>query len=64
MSGGRGVLNGSKRQGSEGVVEDEGCSRVMEDQAKWMEGKNGVNRDRSLHHGGNAKSTVEESSYL
>jgi hypothetical protein len=47
------------------VVEvDEGCSRVMEDRAKWMEGKKGVSRTRSLHHGGNAKSTTEESSYL
>jgi hypothetical protein len=43
MSGGRGVLNGSKRQGSEGTAEDEGCSRLMEDRAKWMEGKKGVN---------------------
>jgi hypothetical protein len=33
--------NGSKRQGSEGATEDEGCSRVMEDRAKWMEGKKG-----------------------
>jgi hypothetical protein len=43
---------------------DEGCSRVMKNRVKWMEGKKGVNRARSLHHRGNAKSIVEESSYL
>ena len=39
MSGGRDVLNGPKGQGSESAIVDEGCSRVMEDQAKQMEGK-------------------------
>jgi uncharacterized protein Veg len=39
MSGGRGVLNGSEGQGSEGAVVDEGCSRVMKDREKQTEGK-------------------------
>jgi len=39
MSGGRDVLNGSKGQGSESLAVDEGCSRVMEDRVKQMEGK-------------------------
>jgi hypothetical protein len=46
---------------------DEGCSRVMEDRAKWMEGKmesTRASKPECLHHGSNAKSTTEESSYL
>jgi hypothetical protein len=39
MSGERDVVNGTKGQGSEGAEVDEGCSRMMKDQAKWMEGK-------------------------
>jgi hypothetical protein len=39
MSGGRDVVNGTNGQGSEGTEVDEGCSRVMKDQAKRMEGK-------------------------
>jgi hypothetical protein len=39
MSGGRDVLNGPKGQGSESATVDEGCSRVMEDRVKQMEGK-------------------------
>jgi hypothetical protein len=39
MSGGRDVLNGLEEQGSEGAMVDEGCSRVMEYQEKWMEGE-------------------------
>jgi hypothetical protein len=58
------VVNGTNGQGSEGAEVDEGCSRVMKDRAKQDGGEKGVNRARSLHHGGNAKSTVEESSYL
>jgi hypothetical protein len=30
---------GQKGTGSGGAEVDEGCSRVMEGQAKWMEGK-------------------------
>jgi hypothetical protein len=55
---------GMKDKGVRAQEVDEGCSRVMEDRAKWMEGKKGINRARSLHHGSNAKSTAEESSYL
>jgi hypothetical protein len=35
------VVNGTNGQGSEGAEVDEGCSRVMKDRAKWMEGKKG-----------------------
>jgi hypothetical protein len=35
------LVNGATRQGSEGAAEDEGCNRMMEDRAKWMEGKKG-----------------------
>ena len=64
MSGRQGIVNGTKGQGSEDAKVDEGCSRVMKDRAKWMEGKKGVSRTISLHHGGNAKSTTEELSYV
>jgi uncharacterized protein Veg len=30
---------GQMGKGSEGAEVDEGCSRVMKDRAKWMEGK-------------------------
>jgi hypothetical protein len=47
------VVNGTNGQGSEGAEVDEGCSRVMKDWAKWMEGKKGSTKpSRSLHHGG------------
>jgi len=39
MSGRQDILNGPKGQGSESAAVDEGCSRVMEDRAKRMEGK-------------------------
>jgi hypothetical protein len=39
MSGRQGIVNGTKGQGSEGTKVDEGCSRVMKDKEKWMEGK-------------------------
>ena len=64
MEGRGGVLNGSKRQGSEGATEDEGCNRMMEGQVKRMEGGNGINRAILRHHERNAKSIVEESSRL
>jgi uncharacterized protein Veg len=39
MSGRQGIVNGTKGQGSEGAEVDEGCSRVMKDREKWMQGK-------------------------
>ena len=41
MSGERDVVNETKGQGSEGTSVNEGCSRVMEDREKWMEGIKG-----------------------
>jgi hypothetical protein len=35
------VVNGTNGKGSEGAEVDEGCSRVMKDRVKWMEGKKG-----------------------
>jgi hypothetical protein len=40
MSGERVVVNGTNGQGCEGAEVDEGCSRVMKDRVKQMEGKN------------------------
>jgi hypothetical protein len=37
----RGIVNETKGQGSEGTEVDEGCSRVMKDRTKQMEGKKG-----------------------
>jgi hypothetical protein len=45
-------------KGVSGAEVDEGCNRVMKDQAKWMEGKNEINRAqqaRCLHHESDAK---------
>jgi hypothetical protein len=39
MSGGQDIANETNGQGSEGIEVDEGCSRVMKDQAKQREGK-------------------------
>jgi hypothetical protein len=31
-----------KGEGLKGATVDEGCGRVMEDRAKWMEGESGI----------------------
>jgi hypothetical protein len=58
---------GQMDEGVSGAKVDEGCSRVMEDRAKWMEGEMETTKrptSHELHHERNAKSTTEESSYL
>jgi hypothetical protein len=35
-----------KGEGLKGAMMDEGCSGVMEDQAKWMEGESGINQSQ------------------
>jgi hypothetical protein len=57
MSGERDVVNGTNGQGSEGTEVDEGSGETDG-------GENGINRARCLHHGSDAKSTIEESGYL
>jgi hypothetical protein len=46
---------------------DEGCNRVMEDRAKWMEGENETTERLASHMSssrGQRQIVVEESGYL
>jgi hypothetical protein len=55
-------MEADKRQGGKGCSVYEGCSRVMGDRVKRMEGGKGDQPEPGLrHHERNAKSTVEES---